>query len=57
MGKNIQKACGISFRTMRSNNLKRHMLKHEKGRKEEMNMNKTRVGKHLEKIVQFLSKQ
>ena len=38
MGRNLEKTCAICFKTMRGDNLKRHMLKHEKGRKGEMNM-------------------
>ena len=39
MGKNLEKTCAVCFKTMRGNNLKRHMLKHENGRKEELKVN------------------
>ena len=35
MGKNATKTCDICFKTMRGDNLKRHMMKHMNGRKEE----------------------
>ena len=35
-GKHLAKTCDVCFKTMRGDNLNRNMLKHEKGRKEEM---------------------
>merc|ERR1711954_232416 len=31
MGKNLKKTCNVCFKSMRGNNLKRHMKKHERG--------------------------
>ena len=39
MGRNLEKTCTVCFKTMRGDTLERHMLKHEKGRKGELNMN------------------
>ena len=47
MRKNATKTCEICFKTMRGDHLKRHMLRHVNGRKEEKNEekdNKVRTG-------------
>ena len=36
IGKHLAKTCDVCFKTMRGDNLERHMLKHEKGRKDDM---------------------
>ena len=49
MGQHLKKTCPACFKTIRSDTIKRHMLTHEKGRKNELKSEKIKIGKHLAK--------
>ena len=55
-GKNATKTCNICFKTMRGDYLKMHMLKHEKERNSESNIDKIKIGKHLAKTCDICFK-
>ena len=47
MGQHLKKSCSVCFKTMRSDTIKRHMLTHEKGRKNELKAEKIKIREHL----------
>ena len=57
MGRNLEKTCTVCFKTMRGDAIKRHMLTHENGRKEELKVNKIGVGRNLEKTCAICFKR